>query len=347
MKKKTVNLIKMSAVGCAAMMGVSAASLPVNAMASIQAPAVVAASVQASAPTAAAVKVIEKVLTTTSTNLITHIQVPQLTGMMDTHYQAELNDIILSHAEKDLAAWEKEAGEAALKAKAEHLEFHPYDLYITYNLKSDGTGNPAGVVSLEVITEGSRGGTSMPRIDTYNVENKVTAERVTLSGILGENYKEKLDADILAQIKKDPDKYFIEDYKGTSVEQTFYLEKGELIIVFPKYSIAPGYVGSPEFHFGLKDHSTAVTRPAETKLEAAVKLDLKKVANYKNKHGVTMVSLRDVAHQLGYELKWNPNAKSAEVKKEAQWTSVSIGEGFVFLYENDSESFGGCTIPSR
>ncbi|MEC0242502.1 stalk domain-containing protein [Paenibacillus dokdonensis] len=344
MKKKTVNMIKMSAVGCAALMGVSAASVPVNAMSSVQPSAVVASNVQASAPTAAAVKVNEKVLTTTSTYLTTHIQVPQLTGMLDTHYQAELNDIILSHAEKDLAAWEKEAAETASNARTKDLEFRPYDLYITYNLKADGTGNPAGVISLEVITEGSRGGTSMPRIDTYNVENKATAESVTLSGLLGADYKEKLDADILAQIKKDPNKYFLEDYKGTSMEQTFYLEKGELVIVFPKYSIAPGYVGSPEFRFSLKDHSTAVTKPAETKPEAAVMLDLKKVANYKNTQGATMVSLRDVAHQLGYELKWNQSAKTAEVKKEAQWTSVSIGKDSYFFAKMTPKPLGAAPV---
>ncbi|UYO05858.1 RsiV family protein [Paenibacillus sp. PSB04] len=123
---------------------------------------------------------------------------------------------------------------------------------VSYYLKSDGTGSPAGMISLEVITEGSTGGTDMPRIDTYNVSNSAAASRVTLSGLLGEGYKDRLDADILAHMKKEPEKYFLKDYKGTLQEQTFYIENGELVIVFPKYSIAPGYVGSPEFRFNLK-----------------------------------------------------------------------------------------------
>lgn len=95
----------------------------------------------------------------------------------------------------------------------------------------------------------------MPRIDTYNLKNASAGQRVTLEDILGSNYKEKLDANILAQMRKDPDQYFLEEFKGTFTEQSFYIEKGELVIVFPKYSIAPGYVGSPEFRFNLKNAS--------------------------------------------------------------------------------------------
>ena len=84
------------------------------------------------------------------------------------------------------------------------------------------------------------------------MSNSAAASRVTLSGLLGEGYKARLDADILAHMKKEPEKYFLKDYKGTLQEQTFYIENGELVIVFPKYSIAPGYVGSPEFRFNLK-----------------------------------------------------------------------------------------------
>lgn len=333
MNKKTTKLLKMSAVGCVAILGVSAASLPVHAMTSTQVTASVTKAVQTATPVAAGVKVQEKVLNTTSKYLMADIKVPQLTGMLDTQYQHELNDILLSHAEKDLAQWEKDAAEMGKKAEANQQEFHPYTLNITYDLKSDGTGNPAGVISLTVITEGSEGATSMPRIDTYNVKNTAAAERVTLSDLLGANYKEKLDADILAEIKKDPDKYFLEEYKGTSVEQSFYIEQGDLVIVFPKYSIAAGYVGSPEFRFSLTNSSTDVA-----------KLDLKKVANFTNKQGVLMVSLRDVAKQLDYELKWNQSTKSAELMKGAQWTSVTINKDSYFFAKMASKKLGAAPV---
>ena len=47
----------------------------------------------------------------------TNIKVPQLSGMLDTKYQEQTNDIILSLANRDLANWEKEAAEAAADAK--------------------------------------------------------------------------------------------------------------------------------------------------------------------------------------------------------------------------------------
>ncbi|MDR0271511.1 stalk domain-containing protein [Paenibacillus sp.] len=340
MKKKTMTLIKMSAVavGCAAILGVSAANLPVHALADIQVPAE-NTKVQVSISEVAGVKEDVKLLTSTSKYLTTEIKVPQLTGMLDKHYQEEMNYIILSHAEKDLAQWEKDANEAAAKAKSDHQEFLPYNLTISYNLKSDGTGSPAGIVSLEVITEGSMGGTSMPRIDTYNVKNTSAAERVTLPYLLGDNYKEKLDADILAQIQKDPDKYVVKDYKGTSVEQTFYVEKGDLVIVFPKYSIAPGYVGSPEFRFSLKDQPAEETKPEE-----AVKLHLEKVENFKNSQGITMVSLRDVAKQLNYEVKWNKADKTAELVKGTALTSVSVGKDSYSIAKMSPKALGAAPV---
>jgi hypothetical protein len=173
----------------------------------------------------------------------------------------------------------------------------------------------------------------MPRIDTYNVRNVAEAQLVTLSDLLGANYKEKLDADILAEIKKDTDKYFLEEYKGTSVEQSFYIDKGELVVVFPKYSIAPGYVGSPEFRFSLNSNSTD-----------AAKLDLKKIPNFTNKQGVLMLSLRDLANQLNFQLKWNQSTKTSELMKGAQWTSVSINKDSYFIAKMAPKALGTAPV---
>ncbi|GIO65763.1 stalk domain-containing protein [Paenibacillus cookii] len=339
MKKKTIKQMALTAAGCAAILGISAAGVPVHAMASVQAPAPAAVNMKTGVPAAKGVKVQEKTLKSANGNLKAHIQVPQLSGMLDRRYQDEMNDIILSHAQKDLANWEKNAADAAAKAKSAHLEYRPYELYMTYSLKSDGTGTPAGIISLVVTTEGFAGGTSMPRIDTYNVKNAAAAERVTLSDLLGDDYKAKLDADILAQMKKDPDKYFLEDYKGTFEEQTFYIENGELVVVFPKYSIGPGYIGSPEFRFDLKGKTGLKTKP-----EAARKLDLKKTAKYKNAHGIEMVALRDAAGQLGYELQWNPSAKTAELRKGAQFTRVTVGQNAYFFAKTAPKALNAAPV---
>jgi hypothetical protein len=173
----------------------------------------------------------------------------------------------------------------------------------------------------------------MPRIDTYNVNNVDEAQLVTLSDLLGTNYKEKLDADILAEMKKNSDEYFLEEYKGTSVEQSFYIDKGDLVIVFPKYSIAPGYVGSPEFRFSLNSNSSDIA-----------KLDLKKVASFTNKQGVLMVSLRDVVNQLNYELKWDQATKTAKLTNGAQWTSVTINKDSYFFAKMTPKALGAAPV---
>lgn len=41
--------------------------------------------------------------------------------------------------------------------------------------------------------------------------------------------------------------------------------------------------------------------------------------------GVTMVPLRAPLEALGYTVKWNPESKSVEILKGAQWTSVTLG----------------------
>ena len=43
----------------------------------------------------------------------TNIKIPVFQGLTDTKYQDQLNDIIESHASKDMDKWEKEAAEAA------------------------------------------------------------------------------------------------------------------------------------------------------------------------------------------------------------------------------------------
>lgn len=47
---------------------------------------------------------------------------------------------------------------------------------------------------------------------------------------------------------------------------------------------------------------------------------------YGNEEGVVMIPLRQIAEELGYEVKWNNETRSVELTKDVQWTSVTIGE---------------------
>ncbi|MEW8973571.1 MAG: stalk domain-containing protein [Tissierellaceae bacterium] len=47
---------------------------------------------------------------------------------------------------------------------------------------------------------------------------------------------------------------------------------------------------------------------------------------YKNKDGIVMMPLREIAEKLGYKLVWNKDDSSIELTKGAQWTKVIVGE---------------------
>lgn len=46
--------------------------------------------------------------------------------------------------------------------------------------------------------------------------------------------------------------------------------------------------------------------------------------------GVTMIPLRSTVEKMGYEVTWNGEARSVEIKQGAQWTSIKISENAYF-----------------
>lgn len=270
------------------------------------------AAVPISAKLTLPVTIQEQVLTSKSDLLSTNIHIPQLAGLLDTHYQEELNWIILSHAQKDLANWEQEAARASEQATADGYTYHPYELYITYELKSDGADN--GIISLVVTTEGFTGGTSAPRVDTYNIRNLSEAARVTLPELFGADFKASINAQIRKTMSENPDQYFADDFTGVSEEQSFYIENHEAVIVFPKYSIAPGYVGSPEFRITLND-STA-QEDAGDDGSIVISLNGKQIAveGLADQSGkMTMLPLREVSEALDFKIQWHAEQRLAEL----------------------------------
>lgn len=344
MKKNPFNMLKLSVVGCAMLVGVSGAVLPFTGMASAETVTVVPILSPAAPESTSPVQMKEVELTSKTKDLKTNIKVPQLSGMLDTKYQEQMNDIILSHANKDLANWEKEAAEAATDAKTNGFTYRPYELTIQYVLKSDGSSNPAGVVSLEVTTYAATGGTGMPRVDTYNVLNGAQGQRVTLQDLLGDNFKENINAGIQAKINEKPENYFKDEFKGISEEQSFYVEKGEVVIVFPKYAIAPGSTGTPEFRFNLPEKLNITPKPVAPMPVEKMKLDLVASDSRTNAEGVSLVPLRKVAEGLGYEVKWNQETYAAELKKGAGWTSVSVGQDSYFFAKMTPVTLGTAPV---
>ena len=74
-----------------------------------------------------------------------------------------------------------------------------------------------------------------------------------------------------------------------------------------------------------------IVLPIKEELEEETPVEVKEVILNKqlvfiNDKGVTMIPLRYVAEELGYEVKWNGETKSVEITKGPQWSLVTIGE---------------------
>ena len=96
----------------------------------------------------------------------------------------------------------------------------------------------------------------------YNIDLK-TGEDLTLEGLLGPDYidlcNQAVKEGMAKKMAEDPDAmyysrddedYFDDDFAFQTIDpdQSFYLNaQGQVVIVFPKYAVAPGYMGIQEF----------------------------------------------------------------------------------------------------
>ena len=143
------------------------------------------------------------------------------------------------------------------EANDPEIEFHPTEIEINYELKYSYDK----VISFVIIKSESVINYMEERY-YYNI-NLETGKEITMQDRLGENYQERINDQIKKQISireeldetasffKDEDTPYLEHgmgFHGISENQDFYInEKGNVVIVFPKYSIAPGYMGILEF----------------------------------------------------------------------------------------------------
>jgi len=271
-----------------------------------------------------------KTFSSNSPYLKADVKIPVVEGLKDNHYELEMNDIIERNAEKAIKDWEQQAADGAKEAKEKNYEFHQYELYINFEVKAQGSAadQPQQVLSFVVNQEGFTGGTSAPVQYFYNVWNKSEAERVTLEGLFGADYKNMLDKQIREQMAKQPENYFADEFKGIDAgqEENFYVKDGKAVIVFPKYSIAPGAVGIPEFSVALpKDENSGENETAEASVV------INKSEYYTKANGQVMIPLRSTIEGLGFKLTWNAKDKRADLNKDAVFTSVTLGKNQYFF----------------
>ncbi|OXM83579.1 stalk domain-containing protein [Paenibacillus rigui] len=320
--KRTYPLLTLGLAGCMLVGGTPvswAAEAPVQAVP-------ISAAIAPQAPLST-IAITSKDVTKENALLIAKLSIPVLSGMKDTRYQAEVNDIIERHAMEELAALEQQAQQDADEAKQSGgYEFRPYGFDVRYEVKAAGRPEEANRVSLKVMTYTYTGGANgMSRVDAYNFTNEAEAKPLTLRDLFGDSYKQTIDGIIGQAIQAKPEDYFKDAFQGISDAQTFYVENGEAVIVFGKYEIAPGAAGNPEFRIPLAGGSSAAA-PAGGLAVNGKPLPSGEAQAYVNDAGVTMLPLRAVTEALGYKLTWNAEKRQAELSKGAQWTAVQEGK---------------------
>ncbi len=287
------------------------------------------------------VTITTKDISTESPELHVKMGIPVVSGMRDTKYQGQLNDIIERHAMEDLEHAKAEAKKAAEKATSAGLAVRPYQLIVKAEVKANGGSLNEDRISFTVTTYLATGGTGSPRVDTYNVIDSSEAKLVKLEDLLGDNYKTIVNQEIEAQIAENADHYFKgeQGFKGISDTQSFYIEGNEVVIVFPKYSIAPGSTGTPEFRIAIGQD--LIGEPVQPKHPAIV-LTAEQV--YKNESGTMMIPLRLVAEHQGFKVEWKEANRSVELSKAAQWTTVYEGKDSFFRNKMAPVSLGGAAM---
>ena len=164
------------------------------------------------------------------------IRLPEIQGLEDIIYQEQLNYIILSHAMEDIESVKSQAEELAAASEENGWEFRPFEISIDYEIKSND-----GIMSLVVNTYTMTGGANgITRVDCYNIDTKEN-RKIELKDLFKDDvdYKEIVNKEIYKQIEEQKQKenkeYFEGElgFKTISDLQTYYIQDGNLVIVFP------------------------------------------------------------------------------------------------------------------
>ncbi len=200
----------------------------------------------------------------------------QVVTFREYHYEDDNNtaDIVVPKVETEEEATEQEVKTAETMNKSIEEYAQGFMQEFQENLKSQGEGYQELQMDYEVVTDNEDWLTI--KVNVLQVEasgyqqakffhiDKKTGKEAVLSDLFveGSDYVGIISENIIAQMKEqmaqDEGKiYFVEgngddidefNFKQMKEDQNFYFnEKGELVIAFDEYEVAPGYMGTVEF----------------------------------------------------------------------------------------------------
>lgn len=180
-------------------------------------------------------------------------KIPALENTGNTELEKRINYEIMLKINEILDEVEKRAAEykeAVITTGGNEEDYQPIDIQIDYKV-----GYSTDKVVSFIISKSETLANAYTELYFYNVDIE-TGKKLNLRDVLGNEYKQIVDTTIYKEIEersKNPDNiYFTADeggFEGIENEyQDFYINSdGKVVIVFEKYKIAPGYMGTQEF----------------------------------------------------------------------------------------------------
>lgn len=180
-----------------------------------------------------------------------NVKVPVIENTGNKEMEDRVNAAISEHIDTTLKRVQKESSvvlETYRKQKSTSLTMKT-NVSIDYHI----TVNKRNLLSFQIVTT-YEANTSMQEHQIFNLDLK-TGKELTLKELFGDSYKDIINTQIHKQIKertqKDKNAFYFEGtegFTGISDQQLFYIDdKNNVVIVFEKYEIAPGYMGKQEF----------------------------------------------------------------------------------------------------
>ena len=180
------------------------------------------------------------------------MKVPELKNTGNSELEERINREVRLRVDEKMEETKvraKEFFEAYLATGGVKDEYIPMDFNIDYRINCQNDKYVSFTVS-KVETQAS----FYEECDYYNIDME-TGKDLTLRDMLGEDYIERCNEAVREGIatneKKNPDEQYFHDemgFQSIDPDQDFYInEAGNVVVVFPKYALAPGYMGSQEF----------------------------------------------------------------------------------------------------
>ncbi len=228
--------------------------------------------------------------------------IPQMNTEKYSVYAKKINDTISQEIENTLASAKdrsQEYYEAYLATGGKESDYRPVNIHMDYDVKY----NIGSIVSLGIYkTETIGSAYDVAYFYNFDLENQ---KGITLKDFYGDDYKRIIDEQIIKQMKDrvaQEGAVYFEGFKGIKEDQTFYInEKGNPVIVFNKYEIAPGSMGIQSFEMVHPEKLLKLESKAHYEVKRAT-LPQQPLVNYPKVEGYKGELLQNYINQSLYSI---------------------------------------------